>query len=244
MFTAAERDAVRTWLVSQAQGDEGIVAAAITGSFAADAQDEWSDIDIFFGVADETDRAAVVEDWTKLLDREFGVVHHWDLASPATTYRVFLLPSGLEVDIGFTSQSEFAAVGLNFRVVFGEHVTREPQTAPTREEIGLGWHHVFHARACIERRKPRQAEWLINGIRDHVVTLACVRLGLPAYFARGADQLPAKVRAALEPARVRSLDADELRRALAAATEALLAEVREHDAELAGRLEPLLRSAT
>ncbi len=244
MFTAAERDAVRTWLVSEAHADERIVAAAITGSFAADAQDEWSDVDIFFGVADGTDRAAVVEDWAKLLDREFRVVHHWDLVSPATTYRVFLLPSGLEVDIGFTSQSEFAALGPHFRAVFGEHARREPQTPQTRDEIGLGWHHVFHARTCIERGKPREAEWLINGIRDHVVTLACVRLGLPAYFARGADQLPAKLRAALEPARVHSLDADELRRALAAATEALLAEVREHDAELAKRLEPLLRNAT
>jgi hypothetical protein len=244
MFTAAERDAVRTWLLAEAQADERIVAAAITGSFAADVQDEWSDVDLFFGVADGTDRAAVVEEWTERLDREFGVVHHWDLASPATTYRVFLLPSALEVDIGFTSQSEFGAVGLHFRAVFGEHATREPQTPPTRDEIGLGWHHVLHARACIERRKPRQAEWLINGIRDHVVTLACVRLGLPPFFARGADQLPAEVRAALERARVHSLDADELRRALAAATEGLLAEVRQHDVELAGRLEPLLRSAT
>jgi predicted nucleotidyltransferase len=60
MFTAAERDAVRTWLVAEAQTDERIVAAAITGSFAADTQDEWSNIDIFFGVADGTDRAAVV----------------------------------------------------------------------------------------------------------------------------------------------------------------------------------------
>jgi hypothetical protein len=91
---------------------------------------------------------------------------------------------------------------------------------------------VLHARACIARGKPWQAIWLINGIRDHATTLACLRLGLNPWFARAADQLPFDLSETL----VRSTEADELTRALGAARDAFLAEVQERDARLAERL--------
>ena len=111
----------------------------------------------------------MIEDWTKAL----APVHHFDLASPRKTYRVLLLPNGLEVDLGFTSARDFAANSPRFRLVFGEHAVDETRTEPdVRYETGLGWHHVLHARACIARGKPWQAVWLINGVRDHTITLA------------------------------------------------------------------------
>jgi len=82
----------------------------------------------------------------------------------------------------------------------------------------MGWLHVFHARACIERNKLWQAEYFIRGIRDHVIALACLRLGEDARFAGGGDRLPAPVTDPLTDALVRSLDVPELRRALALAT--------------------------
>jgi hypothetical protein len=47
------------------------------------------------------------------------------------------------------------------------------------ELLGLAWDHVLHARICIERGKPWQAEWLIAGVREYVLGLACLRLGHP-----------------------------------------------------------------
>jgi hypothetical protein len=35
-----------------------------------------------------------------------------------------------------------------------------------------------------------QAEHWISAMRDHVITLACVRLGYPAHYAKGAHLLP------------------------------------------------------
>jgi predicted nucleotidyltransferase len=233
VFTPAERDALREALLERARADPRIIAAAITGSAAVDTADEWSDIDLYFGVADAVDRAAVIENWTEHLDP----VHHFDLAAPDRTYRVFLLPSGIEVDLGFTSASRFAANSPSFRLVFGEHTVDETSPVPDADyELGLGWHHVLHARACIARGKPWQAIWLIDGIRDHTVTLACLRLGLDPWFARAADELPLDATETLP----RSTDAAELTRALAAARELYLAEVAERDEQLAGRL----RSAT
>jgi len=80
--------------------------------------------------------------------------------------------------------------------------------------IGLSWHHTLHARVCIERDRPWQAEYWISGLRDHALTLACLRLGLPAAYAKGADAVPREVTAGLEAALVRSLAKDDLWRAL------------------------------
>jgi len=233
VFTPAERDALREALLDRARSDARIVAAAVTGSAAVDAADDWSDIDLYFGVDDDVDRGAVVDDWTTFLDP----VHHFDIAAPDRTWRVFLLSNGIEIDLGFTSASDFAAHSSRFRLVFGEHAVDETPSEPdARYELGLGWHHILHAQACIARGKPLQAIWLINGIRDHTVTLACLRLGLDPWFARGADELTLDLADTLP----RSTDAAELTRALAAAREHYLAELKEHDAQLAERI----RSAT
>jgi hypothetical protein len=38
--------------------------------------------------------------------------------------------------------------------------------------VGYTWHHIRHARACIDRGRSWQAEHWISGIRDNVLTLA------------------------------------------------------------------------
>jgi hypothetical protein len=62
------------------------------------------------------------------------------------------------------------------------------------------------------------------------------RLALPSVYARGADRVPDELKASLEPALVRSLDATELRRAREAAALAFLAELRHVGAPLAEAL--------
>jgi hypothetical protein len=180
--------------------------------------------------------------WTGLLYRDYGALHHWDLPSGPTVYRVFLLPGCLEVDLGFTPADRFGPRGPAWRLVFGAEAGEPPQAALSREGelIGLCWHHVLHARSCIERGKPWQAEWLVSGIRDHVLALAALRLGHPTSFAKGADLVPPEVTEPLEAALVRSLEPAELRRALAAAAGAVLAELRRTDPVLADRLGPTI----
>jgi hypothetical protein len=106
--------------------------------------------------------------------------------------------------------------------------------------MGLCWHHVLHARACIERHKPWQAEYWLSELRHHLLELACLRLGEHALEGRGFDRLPSRVREPLAEALVRSLTEAELRRALAVATRGLIAELEAWDASLCARLSPLL----
>ncbi|MBN6056804.1 hypothetical protein JYK22_33060, partial [Nonomuraea sp. RK-328] len=213
--TEARRDEVRALLLERARRDERIVAAALTGSAASGAEDSWSDVDLFLGVADGVPVEDAVRAWSAYVHGELGALHHFDLRGGQAVYRAFLLPGPLEVDLGFAPAPAFGPVGDGaFRVVFGEAVARRPSAADPGHVVGLAWHHVLHARISIERGRPWQAEHWISGVRDHVLTLACLRLGLPAAYAKGADRLPAQVTEPLREALVRDLTPEELRRAL------------------------------
>ena len=239
MFTVDERDRVRQRLLGLAGNDRDVVAAAITGSYVADGGDEWSDIDLAFGIRGEL--APALERWTNILGRDFAAIHNWDLPWGSTIYRVFLLPDWLQVDIAFTPEADFGPRGPNWRTVFGGtvEVATTPPT-PRDELIGFAWVYARHAQACIERRKPWQAEWAISGIRDNVIALACLRLGYITRYAKGAELLPQEILASLEPTLVRSLDEHEQRRGLAAAATALAAELERTTPALGAKIGPML----
>jgi hypothetical protein len=120
---------------------------------------------------------------------------------------------------------------------------KEPQHAPPTPAatiIGMGWLYALHARSCIARQKFWQAEYMISGIRDNALALACIRHGLPADHGRGMDLLPKEVTAPFEGALVQRLDAIELSRCFGAAVDGLLSEIRSSDEDLARRLEGVL----
>ena len=239
MFSVEERDRVRARLLELAEDDPDVVAAAITGSHAVGASDEWSDIDLSFGIGGELEPA--LERWTAILQHDFAAIHHWDLPWGSTIYRVFLLPEWLQVDISFTPASDFGPRGPNWRTVFGETVEVSP-SAPVAsgDLVGWAWVYARHVQTCIERGKPWQAEWALSGIRDNVLALASLRHGYITRYAKGADLLPPELTAPLEAALVRSLDEAELWRALAAGCDALADEVDRTDPELGKTLRPML----
>jgi hypothetical protein len=244
VFTPEERQRVRDRVFELARADTRVSGGALTGSAVAGTEDRWSDVDTSFGIADGVDPEAVLDDWTAQLEDEPGVLHHWDLHHAGTIYRVLLMPGGLELNIAVTPAAEFGARGPKFRLLFGESV--EHPTAPppdTGELIGYGWLYVVNTRTAIGRGRFWQAEHYVSAVRDHALDLASVRHGEPHGYGRGFDRLSADVRAPYERALVRSVDEGELRRALAAATELFLGEVREVEPELAERLREPLREA-
>ena len=162
---------------------------------------------------------------------------------------MFLLPGCLQVDLSFTPASAFGARGPRFRLLFGSAVDL-PQAAPSsaNDLFGLGVHHAVRARFCIERGRRWQAEYWISGVRDQALALACRRRGLEGGHGRGFDELPPEVLQPFDDALVRSLDEEELRRALGSAVSGLLresaeaadvaAKVEAHLQELAARRDP------
>ena len=242
MFTVKQRDLVRSSVLEMAQTDPRVTGGALIGSTAVGAEDNWSDIDVTFGIATGNAIETVIDDWTQLLEREFGVLHHFDLRSDTSIYRVFLLSDGLEIDVSVTPEADFCARGPHFHLLFGSTQQLKAMPPPdTKHIIGLSWHHVFHARSCIERNKPWQAEYWISEVRNHTFALTCTRLGESAAYGRGIDKLPIAVTDPFVDTLVHSLDESELRRALAMVTMCLIAEIEKWDATLCARLKPLLQ---
>jgi predicted nucleotidyltransferase len=237
VFTRQERERLRDKLVTAAQDDTRITGAALTGSAAVGREDRWSDIDLALRLAAGTDREPVLTDWTDLMYSEHRAVHHLDVTSGPALYRVFLLASTLQVDLSFWPADEFGATGPTFRLLFGTANDRPVSPPPDAVAmIGMAWLYALHARSGIARGRVWQAEYMISGMRDEVLALACLRHGVPTAQGRGLDDLPPEATAGLTGALVRSLDPAELARAFTAATGALLAEAEHVDAELAGRL--------
>src|SRR6185369_3361715 len=181
MFTVEERACLRSDLLEYAASDQRISGAAITGSAAAEREDRWSDIDLAFGVRGTVELSEVLSDWTAHMYGQHRALHHVDVSAGAWIYRVFILESTLQVDLAFVPASEFRALAPTFRLVSG--TANEPRQIPTAQAadlIGLAWLYALHARSSIARGRLWQAEYMISGVRDHALALACIRRGLPA----------------------------------------------------------------
>jgi hypothetical protein len=232
-------------LLQAAQADPRITGVAITGSASVDKEDRWSDIDLAFGVGEEAAVETSLADFSGRMYRDHHALHHLDVRSGRWIYRVFLLPSTMQVDLAFAPAADFGARATTFRLVSGTAVELRPVARASAEELtGWAWLYALHARSAIARGKFWQAEYMISAMRDQVLALACVRCGLPAREGRGLDDLPAEVTAPLQAALVRSMEAGELLRAFQVVSTGLVREMRSVTPELTSRLEPTLHALT
>lgn len=242
MYTPGERSTLREDLLQLAQSDTRLSGSAITGSAATGLEDQWSDIDLAFGVTTASAIPEVINDWTAYMYDQHHAVHHMDIRAGNWIYRVFFLENTLQVDLAFVPAEDFRPLAPTFRLIHG--TAHQPLSFPSpnpADLIGFSWLYAMHARSSIARKKVWQAEYMISALRDQAFALACLRHNLPAAHGKGIDQLPAAVLAQFEPAIVASLNPDELSRAFAAAIRVFLLELHHADPALARKLQQPLR---
>src|SRR5439155_510284 len=108
-----------------------ISGGALTGSAAADNEDDWSDIDLAFGVKSASDVSSVLADYSSYMYETHAVTHHVDVTAGAWVYRVFLLPNTLQVDLAFAPAAELR------RCTRLRHVRRRDRASvPRRDGVG------------------------------------------------------------------------------------------------------------
>jgi predicted nucleotidyltransferase len=225
LYTPEERDEAAARLLDLLREDERVAGAELSGSGTTGYTDRWSDVDLTVTVADSVDPKEFADSWIPRVYEALPVVHHFAVAFGEHHVRGFLLENLLEVDIGFERASSEE----------GEWPGPDAES-----EAGFAWHDVLHAGVAIARGRHWRAQYYIGVLRWRTLTLACDRLGVDFGEYKGVDELPHELLGALEAALPRSLEHDELVRAVRAATTSFLAELREHRPELAERLEPPL----
>jgi predicted nucleotidyltransferase len=237
IFTPEERERLRGVLISAAQSDSNLCGAAHTGSRASSRLDRWSDIDLALCLKPDTSHERVLAEWTERLYRHHAAVAHVDVMRGSTLFRVFLLENTLQVDIAFWRAEDFAAIGPNFQLIFGQ--AGPPRLAPQPNPlslVGMAWLYALHARSSLARGRMLQAEYMLSGMRNHVCELMCLRCGVTPHQGRGLDDLPASERNMAAAYIPQSLEPFEVKRAFHSTMRALLEEVRHVDGEVAMRL--------
>jgi hypothetical protein len=258
VFTVEQRDALRERMLRLAEQDARVVAGAAVGSLAVGTGDRFSDVDLTFGIAEPTPVAEVRDAWTRTLIAELDAIHLVDLERGPTSYRVFLFPGALQLDLSMTPAAQFRPAGPRFRLLFGQTAagTAEAASPPAAGDLFIptparpwdlfGWGVIYalHGRACIERGRLWQAEHYVGALRDHALSLACLRHGLTAVQARGYDDLPAETLRRFDQAHIGAAQPAALRAALVASGRALVHEGAEarlpHAGAVAARLAELL----
>ncbi len=245
VFSIEQRERLRTELVAAAEHDPQLCGAAHTGSAATEELDRWSDVDLALCVKPDAPRDRVIDDWTSRLYQKHNAVAHQDVMRGSTLFRVFLLPNTLQVDIAFWSATDFGAVGPNFKLIFGH--PKPPQAAAPpdiNDLIGMAWLYALHMRSSLARGRHLQAEYMLNGMRNNVFSLWCVRCAVTAHQGRGLDDLPEKEKADATAFLPLSLKAGELARAFRVTMNGLINEIQRLDPQLATRIVPTLAAMT
>lgn len=241
MFTTADRERLRDTLIDAAEQDDEVVGAALVGSAATGREDAWSDIDLMLQIGAEADPGAVAERWTADFYARHGAVHHLDIMAEGVLYRVFLTASSLQVDVSFWPRDRFRATEPGFKLVFGApNPPTEPNAPDPFHMIGMGWLYALHARSAIARGRHWQAVTMLDHLRDELLALACVRLGLNPHHGREADRLPPEILDEIRRARAAAVDREELTRSKNALLRRFASEIALHDRDLADRLRPAL----
>lgn len=162
MFTKAYRELIRNSIIQKAIDDQQIVSAAVIGSYARNEVDEYSDIDLTFGINEILSLDQMLERYRKFVLEEFSGEYLFTLEQDHTKYIVFLLPGCLQVDLSFTKQQEFGPKAYPFNLLFGEHNGEKKPSPhlPIKEKFGLTAHHILRTKVCLERNKINKAiEW-------------------------------------------------------------------------------------
>ena len=202
-----------------------MIAAALVGSLATGAGDRWSDLDLTFALKDGADPSAVLRRLAEPLVDGQRSVHLFDLPFRSSLYRVLLLPNCLQVGLSVTPAAGFGAISPNFKLLFGT-AREQPTTEGPAGNLLFGYavHHAARARFCIERDRLWQAQYWISGLRDHALSLACLKRDLPPQHGRGLHQLPSATKAQAADSLICALNRQELKPALNAAIDLLQAE--------------------
>jgi hypothetical protein len=242
IFTPEGRERLRDELVAAAQQDANLCGAAHTGSAAAARLDRWSDIDLALCVKPTASYDQVIAEWTTRLYQHHEAVAHMDVMRGTTLFRVFLLKNTLQVDIAFWRKEDFAAIGPNFRLIFGESNPGRPAPQVSRMTvIDMAWLYALHVRSSLARGRVLQTDYILSGMRNHVFELMCLRCGVVSQQGRGLDDLPAAEREAAAACVPQSLKPSDLKRAFENTMTVLLQETRYTDAELEARLSSPLK---
>jgi len=240
LFSPSERQDILHRLLDAIQSDDRVAGVVLVGSAPVGFEDEYSDIDLSVVVEHGHDVAPVFRWWQDHMKDIIPVVHSFETEyAPNNLLCGFLLDNFLEVDIGFLCLQNLVARRERWKVAFDRtgkiegimHTTWANRTSPDIRGLYLHlfdsiWHYIMHSAVCTERGQHLRALHYLEELRNRIVEVAGLHLGLETRNFRQADQLPPSLRSALEVTLVSKPERTEILRALKSATTLFFSEAQ------------------
>lgn len=179
------RQAVLDRFTAACQSDERILAAFLGGSYARNAADIFSDLDLYLVTTDEA--------LADFHSQRFAFIRHLgepvfaeDFDLPNLVF--YVLADGTEGELGYAGQGNLEGIhsgpyqvlvdknGMLAGVVFSDHMPDSvEQTEKLRRQIYWFWHELSHFITAIGRGQLWWAQGQIEALRNCCVNLARLR---------------------------------------------------------------------
>ena len=227
MYSKEYRNKVQSSIITFAKADVRIIDCAIVGSESIEKNDEWSDIDLTFGVSAEAEIPKILLGWNELMAKNFKANVLFDLAFRESIYRVYLLPNALQVDLSFTPTEHFGAITEKFKLIFGKEKARNSKPIPKLKTIfGYAVLYALKTRCSIEREKFWQAHYLLEKFKENIMTMKCLSENLNPFDGRDYDNLSELFLAQIESSLIDSPNRNNLDKSLMVLTKVLISETK------------------
>ena len=219
------------------EADERITGVLVVGSGSVGFDDDYSDIDLCI-VCPDGQTLSIYQDWRERFEKLLPVIGCSPVTyGPHSHLYALLLDGFLELDAGFIGMGSLAAKRERWKVAFdrsgniADIMTRNWANRPQvdlkseylRRADGI-WHHILHVRQALRRRQVWRARHYLETVRNLIMELAGIRLGLEMNHFRDADKLPNELLSDIEQTIPTGIMEAEILHALACAVDCFFRE--------------------
>lgn len=223
MYSKEFRSNVQDVIIDLAKRDKRITDCAVVGSEAISQNDDWSDIDLTFGVSDDVDITVILSDWNCIMAKQFDAHVLFDLPHRQSIYRVYLLPNALQVDLSFTPTKYFGALTKKFKLIYGNVKRQEIVPIPEYKTIyGYAVLYALKTRCALERMKVWQSYYYLGKYREYIMQLKCIEVNVDSKDGRGYGDLPTSFLTDIQQSLTSKMDTDSIRDSLSKLTKVFL----------------------
>lgn len=183
LCTPEERLEIKDLIIKYLQEDDRIAGAIHVGSSVYDFKDKYSDLDFAIVIFENEDLMQVFNDWKKLMEEKFTVIHSFEvIITPTSLLHGFLLDNYIELDMGFQPESNIFARRKHWKIAFDktgklESIMQETwkkrqkkdPLAKFIDQINGTWYYITRTLIALARDNYWHALKELEHMRDMIV---------------------------------------------------------------------------
>ena len=209
LFTTADRESIKEYIIALARESGDILSAVLVGSGTAGFTDALSDLDFYMVVNREENIGRAMVFLSAGIKKQLPILYFDQI--PQRSLQVYLTGSYLEIDIGYASADSVSATRQNWKVLFDkagsvdfdmkkswvkneEKQRNESHRMAMKEKYAAyaddTWHYLFHAAVAAKRGRCWRCAGEMEIARGRLIELKGLKHSLVTKRCKGVDDFP------------------------------------------------------